>query len=63
MRATGAKQGVKSVPMKSVPTRRSTYWPGPIDDGDDGDDYDDDDDYEDDDDEADVVMLADEHCC
>ena len=43
--AAGAKLGVKSVPMRTVPSRRSTGRPGPSDD----DDYDDDDDGDDDD--------------
>ena len=47
--AAGAKLGVKSVPMRTVPSRRSTGRPGPSDD----DDYDDDDDGDDDDDDDD----------
>ena len=48
-----AKQGVRSLPIKTVPSRRSIQAlpaegrPGPSDDNDDGDDNDDDDDNDD----------------
>ena len=65
--AAGAKRGVRNIPMRTVPSRQSTYAqpaegrPGPSDDDDDDDndnDDDDDDDGDDDDDHESVLAKS-----
>ena len=64
--AAGAKRGVSSLPMRTVPSRRSTQAqpaegrPGPSDDDDDNDDNDDDENDNDDSEVADHVRGLDQ---
>ena len=62
--AVGAKRGVRSVPMRTVPSRRSTQAqpaegrPGPSDDDDDDGDVDDEEEEDDDDDGRESMMTS-----